>query len=153
MIRFSNPPRSGPYPGAAALGAYLWLLLTPVLAASSQDNPVVPVPSGQRVVLEDVLVDETPGASQVETWVRFRFVAPRIARQGGDIPFPVAADDMQALCQEFAVPYLAANNLAAARVVVSLSDRQVPFGVPTPEATRYFEAYRLDGDTCIWEQF
>jgi hypothetical protein len=29
----------------------------------------------------------------------------------------------------------------------------VPFGEPAPDATQFFEAYRVEGDTCIWEAF
>jgi Family of unknown function (DUF6497) len=34
-----------------------------------------------------------------------------------------------------------------------MSDRVVPFGQTDPEATQFFEAYSLQGDTCVWEMF
>lgn len=109
----------------------------------------MPVPSGQKVVLQEVLLDETPGA----LWARFRFVAPAIARDGGTVDYGQAGLDMDHLCASLALGYLKDRGIAPARVVISLSDRSLAFGAPAPEATQFFEAYRPDGDLCIWEEF
>jgi hypothetical protein len=119
----------------------------------------VPVPSGQRVLLAEVLLDESPGA----LWARFRFVAPEIRRSddvqagGGTdavaMTFERSAPDMDHLCDSLALEYLRQHDLAATMVVISLSDRPVTFGTQDPEATQFFEAYRPDGDSCIWEAF
>ncbi len=119
----------------------------------------VAVPSGQRVLLSEVLLDESPGA----LWARFRFVAPEIRRSdaveagaGADaaaMTFERSAPDMDHLCDSLALQYLRQHDLAATMVVISLSDRPVTFGTQDPEATQFFEAYRPDGDSCIWEAF
>ncbi len=118
-------------------------LATPVAAQQMQ------VPSGQPVTLSEVLIDEQPG----EIWVRFRFIAPEIARDGGAVSYDIAAPDMDHLCETLALPYLQEYALNPTRVVISLSDREVPFGAPTPEATQFFEAYRPETTRCIWEEF
>lgn len=115
--------------------------------AFAQDN--VPVPSGQRVVLNEVLIDDSPG----ETWLRFRFLAPQIAATGGDIDNDTAAADMDHLCDHLVLPYLTKYALDPSRIVISLSDRDVPFGASAPDATQFFEAYRLENARCIWEGF
>jgi hypothetical protein len=115
--------------------------------ASAQQS--IQVPSGQAVVLNEVLVDDAPG----EVWVRFRFLAPRIARQGGDISPDQAAADLGHLCDTLVLPYLADYDLSAARVVLSMSDREVPFGASDPDATQFFEAYRPEPGGCEWEAF
>lgn len=107
------------------------------------------VPSGQLVVLSEVLVDEHLG----ETWVRFRFLAPDIARVGGRVSYDAAAPDMDHLCEQMVLPYLVEFALTPARVVISLMDRDVPFGASAPEATQFFEAYRPETTRCIWEEF
>lgn len=107
------------------------------------------VPSGQPLELTEVLVDDSPG----ETWLRFRLIAPQIARESGAIAPDVAAQDMDHLCEVLAIPYVAEYALNPARVVISLSDRVVEFGAPAPEATQFFEAYRLEDTGCIWEGF
>ncbi len=105
------------------------------------------MPSGQPVTLDEVLTDNNPG----ELWLRFRFVAPRIGDGVGRIGFDVAALDMSHLCQTLVLPYVAHHQLKPSRVVISLSDRPVEFGDAAPDATQYFEAYRLEGSACIWE--
>ena len=127
--------------------ATIALALMPGLPALSRDSVVVP--SGQLVVLSEVLIDDSPG----ETWLRFRFLAPQIARKGGDIGADVAAADMDHLCGNLVLPYLAEYRLTPSRVVISLSDRDVAFGASAPEATQYFEQYRPENTTCIWEGF
>lgn len=122
----------------------LALMVTPALAETSLDAA-----SGQRVTLSEILLDENPG----ELWVRFRFLAPDIAPGPDAIDADVAAADMQALCDDLAVPYLIGNGIEPARIVVSLSDRHVPFGQPDPDATQFFELFSLQDGACIWEEF
>lgn len=111
---------------------------------------MVNVPSGQAVAYLDVVMD-APGADGLAA--RFRFLAPAIAREGGTVDFDAATKDMLYLCQSFALPRLAENGPEPAQIIISLSDREVPFGEATPEATQFFEAYRVENGTCIWEAF
>jgi len=127
-----------------AIGLMLFFPCAPVLA---QTETLLPVPSGQPVHLSDVLLDNNPG----ELWVRFRFIAPKIGSSVGRIGYDVATKDMEHLCQTLAVPYVAQHQLEPFRVVVSLSDRPIDFGDAAPDATQFFEAYRLEQSRCIWE--
>ncbi|WP_234999129.1 MULTISPECIES: DUF6497 family protein [Ruegeria] len=127
-----------------ALAVVLSVFAIPVLADSEN---LLPVPSGQPVHLSDVLLDNNPG----ELWVRFRFIAPKIGSDIGRIGYDIASVDMEHLCQTLAVTYVAKYELDAARVVISLSDRPIEFGRTSPDATQFFEAYRLEQSRCIWE--
>ncbi|WP_241484021.1 DUF6497 family protein [Ruegeria sp. ANG-R] len=119
-----------------------------VLASgSAQATNLLPVPSGQPVELSDVLLDTNPG----ELWVRFRFIAPKIGSTAGRITYDIAVVDMEHLCETLAVPYVAQHELVPARVVISFSDRPLEFGTSEPDATQFFEAYRLEKSQCIWE--
>lgn len=149
---------TGVAPAAPARGARFlrgWgcglclVLIMGIGHSTARAQDIVAVPSGQLVVLNEVLVDETPG----ETWVRFRFVAPEIAEDGGTIGYDIAATDMDHLCQSFILPYLAQFDLTPPRVVISMSDRDVAFGAAVPEATQFFETYRPENARCIWEEF
>jgi hypothetical protein len=113
------------------------------------DSAPIPVPSGQEVRLLDVIHNQ-PGPEGLT--IRYRFIAPAIA-PGGGIDFDTAAADMAHLCQAYALPRVRSGGPQPAQIVISLSDRPVDFGQPAPEATQFFEAYSLDGDTCIWEPF
>ncbi|KIC51407.1 hypothetical protein RA29_02425 [Tateyamaria sp. ANG-S1] len=106
------------------------------------------VPSGQPVTLSEVLVDEV-GA---ELWMRFRFLAPDIARDAAAVTYADAEGDFQALCDDFALSYIASFGFSADVVVISLMDRPVAFGAADPEATQFFEAFRPSPDGCVWEE-
>ena len=114
------------------------------------DGAAVAVPSGQAVTFLDVVLN-APGPEGMAT--RFRFVAPAIAKEGGSVDFEAAAADMAHLCQNFALPKLAELGPTPAQVIISLSDSDVPFGEAAPDATQFFEAYTIEGNTCIWEAF
>ena len=107
----------------------------------------IDVPSGQPVDLQEVLVEDMGS----ETWVRFRFVAPDIAREGGSVGFKTATSDMAFLCEGLALKYLAEYALTAQVVVISLADRETEFGTASPDVTQFFESYRVSDNTCIWE--
>ena len=124
------------------------LVLT-FLATSALADAPLDTPSGQPVTLSEILLDENPG----ELWVRFRFLAPQIARGPDAIDPDIAMADMQALCDDLAVPYLVDNAIQPARIVMSFADREVPFGQPDPEATQFFELFSLQDGSCIWEEF
>ncbi|QYK43074.1 MAG: acetolactate synthase [Paracoccaceae bacterium] len=117
-------------------------------AVAADDTPI-PVPSGQSVTLIEVIWAE-PGPEGLT--FRFRFLAPQIA-PGGGITFDAAVEDMAFLCQDYALPRLSDIGPVPAQVIVSLSDRPVVFGEADPEATQFFEAYRVEDGICIWEAF
>lgn len=109
----------------------------------------VEVPSGQEVTLHEVLVD----MQGETTWLRFRFVAPQIGTEGGQVSFDEAGQDMRHLCDTLALPYIAEYNLDGDRIVISLMDRVTEFSVPDTEAIQFFESFRPVDNTCMWDQF
>lgn len=108
------------------------------------------VPSGQAVTFLGVVMN-APGPDGLTA--RFRFLAPAIAREGGSVDFDTAAADMLDLCQNYALPRIASSGPQPSQIVISLSAREVPFGEADPDATQFFEAYRIEDGTCIWEAF
>ncbi|WP_339772337.1 DUF6497 family protein [uncultured Pseudosulfitobacter sp.] len=107
------------------------------------------VPSGQAIELQEVLIDDTSGTNIL----RFRFLAPAIARDGGTMTYADSAPDIEDLCARTVIPYLAEYALTPEIVVISLADRAVEFGQPDPDATQFFDAFRIQDNTCIWEAF
>ena len=123
-----------------------------VLAEGAGDLPNVPpipVPSGQEVRFIETISD-AQGAMGLT--LRFRFLAPQI---GGTDPIDaeVALTDMEALCNDFAIERLPTIGPQPAQIVISLSDRVVPFGEVDDEAVQYFEAYSVADGACVWEMF
>lgn len=136
--------RARPLSAALALTAASFLAL-PALAEE------IVVPSGQPVSYLDSILD-TGGPEGLT--VRFRFLAPQIADGAVDrVPFETAAEDMHWLCENFALARLSGQGESAHQVIVTLTDTDIPFGEAAPEATQFFEAYRPEGLSCIWEGF
>lgn len=107
------------------------------------------VPSGQSVTLTEVLQDVVSG----EEWLRMRFVAPEIGNNNGNLGFTAVGADIQHLCENVGLPYLVEYSLTPSVVVISLMDRPVEFGATDPDAKQYFEAFRIENDTCVLEPF
>lgn len=116
----------------------------------SGDGARVEVPSGQEISFLDVVLT-APGPDGLTA--RFRFLAPAIAREGGTVDFETASADMIHLCQNFALPRISNTGPQPSQIVISLSDRPVPFGEAAPDATQFFEAYTIRDNACIWEAF
>lgn len=114
------------------------------------DETLIPVPSGQPVALQDVIWN-VPGPDGLA--VRFRFVAPQIARDSGSVPYEVAAEDILHLCQTYALPRLTEFGPQPTQIIISMSDQPVPFGETVPQATQFFEAFTHQDGICIWEIF
>lgn len=114
------------------------------------DETLIPVPSGQPVALQDVIWN-VPGPDGLA--VRFRFVAPQIARDSGTVSYEVAAEDILHLCQTYALPRLTEFGPQPTQIIISMSDQPVPFGETVPQATQFFEAFTHQDGICIWEIF
>ncbi len=119
-------------------------------AAADDTAAPVPVPSGQAVTYLDT-VHDAPGPEGLA--IRFRFLAPAIARDGGTVTAEQASGDMLALCRGFALPRIAVTGPQPSQIIVSLSDRPVPFGQADPEATQFFEAYSIRDGDCVADFF
>ena len=120
-----------------------------VLAAIPTILPAQSVPSGQTVELVEVLIDKVGN----EDWLRFRFLAPEIARELGGLTYADVAPDMTVLCDQVALPYMKEEGLAADKLAIGLSDRPVDFGTPDPDATQFIEVYSVVDMRCEWEAF
>jgi len=110
----------------------------------------IAVPSGQKVTLLEV-ISNVPGPEGLT--VRFRFLAPAIAKDGGTVDAEAASLDMDHLCQAYALDRIASIGPAPAQIIISMSDRDVPFGETRPDATQLFNAYSIADGTCVWEMF
>ncbi|SMC74022.1 hypothetical protein SAMN06295998_104170 [Primorskyibacter flagellatus] len=132
-------------------GFYMSALLMSVgsVQAASGDPVDLILPSGQSVIFHEALQeDQQEGAGHV---YRFRFVAHQIAAGPDALSFDDVAQDMQVLCQAFALPNLDRLDATPDRIIVSLSEQPVDFGVMSPDHIQYFEAYIIEDGRCTWE--
>lgn len=128
--------------------------LMAMAAAAAAAGPLplekIALPSGQKVSFVDVVRD---AAGPDGLTLRFRFLAPAIARDGGTVPIDAAQADMQVLCDQFALPRLADTGPQPAEIVISLADRPVAFGQADEAATQVFDAYAIEDGACVVQAF
>ncbi len=134
--------------GGVALAALATSLARPVSAEEA--GALVTVPSGREVRWIDTISD-APGPDGLT--LRFRFLVPGLGAPVWQEAPERAEADMQALCDGFALPRLATVGPRPAQVVISLSDRVLPFGEVDETAVQFFEAYSVANGACEWELF
>ena len=106
------------------------------------------VPSGYALSLQEVIYETRQDNSNV---ARFRYVMPIIGQEG--ITFDDVEADFLFLCEVHARKSVENAGLPVDQIIISLSDRETEFGTVSLVATQFFEAYRIEGDACIWEGF
>lgn len=112
--------------------------------------PPTPAPEGELIAPEDLASGEVfvvPGTEEAADLPPLVPADPDILLQD-----PVHADIVW-LCENWVLPRLAATTPLPAQVIISVSDRPVPFGAIDPEAVQLFEAFSPSEDrkSCVWE--
>jgi len=129
--------------GIQVVHAVCTLCATSVLAAETiAEN--IPVPSGQTLSFIE-FITEAEGDI-----LRFRFLAPEI---GIAFDYMDVVPDFQMVCDEHVMPVLDENALAPSQIVLSMSAMDIPFGEDNPDVLQFFEIFRPENGTCIWEEF
>ncbi|MBA3908923.1 MAG: acetolactate synthase [Rhodobacter sp.] len=127
-------------------------MLFAVLAAAggcekaAPSGELVPVPSGREVRLIEV-VTNSPGPAGATA--RFRFLAPGLTEADAE----TVADDLQALCDSFALARIDGFVPEPQQIIISLAGAEVPFGEAAPDVVQFFESYRPEDGACQWEAF
>ncbi len=136
--------------GGLAGVVLVWATMGAGMGQATEPFDIPVLPSGLEPYLQEALLDEKPDGKH--DYLRLRFVAPEIGGEDG----PEFADlirDLEVLCNEYGRPLAEAEPRPIDRIVVSISDRETEFGFADPEATQFFEAYRVENGVCIWEEF
>lgn len=94
--------------------------------------------------------DAAPAAAQGGV-ARFRLVLPGLGAEGA--AYEDVAADFLWVCEQVALPSLAANGWTATEVNVSLGDREVEFGATDAEAVQFFQGFRIEGGACVPQAF
>lgn len=115
--------------------------------AAFASGDLLAVPSSQPVTFLEMLSDTTANGLMY----RFRFVAPEIGQEGRE--YQDVEVDMQFLCESFAIPRVADIGPLPNQIVISFSQQETEFGVANEDVIQFFEAYRIEDETCILEFF
>ena len=126
------------------LGAWILTGLSLGLAFPVDAAPLN-LPSGLTADLLEARWDDSAGAG---TDLRLRFHTPDLSP---DTQFEDIEIDLAVLCDAIALPILAETGREVGQIVISISDRSVPFGETDPDATQHFDTFRPQGDACIWD--
>jgi hypothetical protein len=99
---------------------------------------------------QDEGVAGEPGAA-LGGVARFRLSVQGLGGEGAG--YDAVVGDFLWLCEQVALPALAANGWTPTEVVVALSDREVAFGTTDPDAVQFFEGFRIAEGACIPQAF
>ncbi|MGH1330873.1 MAG: DUF6497 family protein [Paracoccaceae bacterium] len=111
-------------------------------------EPVI-LPSNQEVIFHEVISD----AQGYGLTYRFRFLAPWIRAARDEMSYEQIEADMAFLCVDYALPRIANIGPQPAVIIISMAEREVPYGEAMPDVVQLFEAYRPDANGCIWEGY
>jgi hypothetical protein len=123
-----------------------------VLAAAGgcEETPptgdAVTVPSGRELSLIEI-ISNVPGPEGATA--RFRFLAPGLT----EADIATSADDMQALCDSFALGRIDSMVPAPQQIIISLASADVPFGEAAPDVVQFFEAFSVETGACTLAPF
>lgn len=118
----------------------LFSLAVPSVSAAD----AIAVPSGQSLSFLEFISEDDGNR------VRFRFLAPQI---GTKFQYMDVMGDFQVVCDEQVMPALVANAMEPIQIVLSMSAVDIPFGEDNPDVLQFFEIFRPENGTCIWEEF
>ncbi len=132
-----------------ALARPLIVAALAAVAGCTEEAPpgdAIQVPSGRDLRLIEIITN-APGPEGATA--RFRFLAPGLT----EADIPTSADDMQALCDSFALSRIEGMVPQPQQIVISLAGEEVPFGEAAPDVVQFFEAYRVEDGLCVWSPF
>ena len=121
-----------------------YAVLAAIFLATGADAQGIEVPSGQPVSFIEFISEEEANT------VRFRFLTPEI---GKTYQYADVAGDFQVVCDELVMPALIEAAIEPSQIVLSMSAADIPFGEDNPDVLQFFEIFRPENGTCIWEEF
>ncbi|EPX79848.1 DUF6497 family protein [Litoreibacter arenae] len=118
---------------------------TPILA----EQPPLRAVSAVEYEPHEILFEPAEADRPERRIVRIRLVAPGIADKE-KFGFEVIEADFQSLCDSEGLRIVAESAPNAREIIVSVASGRVPFGETVPNVVQYFDAFSVDGDTCVW---
>lgn len=126
----------------------LALVVISALGLVACRDETMQLPSGLTAELAETLVEPQPDGQR---WLILRVVAPGLAER--PVSAAESAADTAALCESWGVSAAEERAARPDQIVVQVMSALVERGSPAPEVTQIFAGYRLENDTCIWEDF
>ena len=143
---------------ACVLLSATFSLAGPVLAENDEAELSVPVlaedgsirlPSGLVVNRQEVRLEPVGAVTHGVTTVRLRYVSTQLEEKA--FPFERIEGDFAKLCSSFGLKIRSQSAPQAEQVIISIASRPTAFGETAPNVVQYFDAFRVEQDTCVWD--
>lgn len=125
------------------------LLATSVLTVPAMAEPVT-APSGLTWGLQETLFEPTGASDDDIEVIRLRYVSELVADRAA-YGFDVIEKDFVFFCESVGLQKVTESAPQARQIIVSVASDWVAFGETAPEIVQYFEAFRPEGNLCIWD--
>lgn len=122
--------------------------LLALVALTGCRDEALDLPSGLTVELAGTVTEPQPDG---ETWLILQVLAPALA--GVRITAPEMAEDTGVICDTWGLAAAAEADQTPDQIVVQVMSSHVDRGQPAPGVTQVFAGYRIQGGSCIWEDF
>ena len=119
-----------------------------LLALAGCRDKSVELPSGIEAELVGTVIEEQPDG---EVWMILQVLAPDLGQS--QITSVETAGDTAFLCDTWGVPAAAEQTETPDQIVVQIMSERIERGQPAPGVAQVFAGYRLEGESCIWEDF
>ena len=114
--------------------------------ASASDTP----PSGMKAELHETIFEPVGVTASTAKVLRLRYVAAEVADKEA-FGFNQIEADFVWLCTRDGLEFVTSSAPMIEQIIVSISSEIVPFGETAPNVVQYFDAFKLESQTCIWE--
>lgn len=113
----------------------------------AQDGSVL-LTSGLVVSLHETRLEPVGAPTHGVRTVRLRYVSSQLEETA--FSFERIEGDFIELCASFGLKTRAQSAPKAEQVIISIASQPTAFGESAPKVAQYFDAFLVEGDTCIW---
>lgn len=110
----------------------------------------IALPSGLVVREHEIRMEPVGAPAALVGTLRLRYVASQLGDAQG-FGFDRIEGDFAHLCSSFGLKMRRISAPKLEQVIISIASEPVAFGESAPEIVQYFDSFRVDSGTCIWE--
>ena len=109
----------------------------------------VSLPSGLVVAQQEMRLEPVGAPTHAVNTVRLRYVSAQLA--AAEFGFEQIEGDFTHLCTSFGLKARELSAPNAEEIIISIASQPTAFGETAPNVVQYFDAFKVEGDACIWE--
>lgn len=121
-----------------------------LILAGMASSAFAQAPSGLDWALQEVIFEPADAAPDARDMVRLRYLSDPLSDTTAFSYEQIEADFMH-YCQGDGLAQMRQSAPNATQIIISVASGKLAFGETAPEIVQYFEAFRPEGDVCIWD--